>query len=75
MPYLTSTTGGTGMSELLTNIGTTLTSVVEWFGTMVSALVTADGALNGLFPLLALGIAISICFAGVKIVRSFAWGA
>lgn len=63
------------MTELLTNIGTTLTSVVGWFGTMVTALVTADGDLNGLFPLLALGIAISICFAGVKIVRSFAWGA
>lgn len=63
------------MSELLTNIGTTLTSVVGWFGTMVTALVTTDGDLNGLFPLLALGIAISICFAGVKIVRSFAWGA
>lgn len=63
------------MSELLTNIGTTLTSVISWFGSMVTALTTAEGDLNGLFPLLALGIAISICFAGVKIVRSFAWGA
>lgn len=73
--FLTTTGGATGMTQLLTDIGTTLTSVVGWFGTMVSALVTADGDLNGLFPLLALGIAISICFAGVKIVRSFAWGA
>lgn len=63
------------MTELLTNIGTTLTSVISWFGSMVTALTTAEGDLNGLFPLLALGIAISICFAGVKIVRSFAWGA
>lgn len=63
------------MTELLTNIGTTLTSVISWFGSMVTALTTTDGDLNGLFPLLALGIAISICFAGVKIVRSFAWGA
>ena len=64
-----------GMTQLLTDIGTTLTSVLSWFGSMVSALVTTDGDLNGLFPLLALGIAISICFAGIKIVRSFAWGA
>lgn len=63
------------MAQMLTEIGTTLTSVLGWFGSMVSALVTADGELNGLFPLLALGIAISICFAGIKLVRSFAWGA
>ena len=64
-----------GMTQLLSDIGTTLTSVLGWFGSMVSSLVTADGDLNGLFPLLALGIAISICFSGIKIVRSFAWGA
>lgn len=63
------------MADLLTQIGTTLTSVLGWFGSMVTALTTAEGDLNGLFPLLALGIAISICFAGIKIVRSFAWGA
>lgn len=63
------------MSGLLPEIGTTLTSVLGWFGTMVSSLVTAEGELNGLFPLLALGICISIVFAGIKLVRSFAWGA
>lgn len=73
--FLTSTTGGNGMSQLLTDIGTTLTSIVGWFGTIVDALTNADGDLNALFPLLALGIGISICFAGVKVVRSFAWGA
>lgn len=74
MPILTSG-GTTGMSALLTDIGTTLTSVIGWFGSMVTALVSTDGDLNGLFPLLALGIAVSICFAGIKVVRSFAWGA
>lgn len=63
------------MAALLSEIGTTLTSVLGWFGDMVSALVKADGELNGLFPLLALGICISIVFAGIKLVRSFAWGA
>lgn len=63
------------MNQLLTDIGSTLTSVIGWFGDMVSALTAAEGELHGLFPLLALGIAISLCFAGIKIVRSFAWGA
>lgn len=63
------------MGTLLEQVGTTLTSVLGWFGDMVAAMVTAEGDLNGLFPLLALGIAISIVFAGIKIVRSFAWGA
>lgn len=75
MPVILTATGGTGMTQLLSDIGTTLTSVIGWFGEMVTALVTTNGELNGLFPLLALGIAISLCFAGIKIVRSFAWGA
>lgn len=75
MPVILTATGGNGMTQLLSDIGTTLSSVLGWFGDMVTALVTTNGELNGLFPLLALGIAISICFAGIKIVRSFAWGA
>lgn len=73
--FLTATTGGNGMTQLLTDIGTTLTQILGWFGQIVTSLVSADGDLNGLFPLLALGIGISLCFAGVKVVRSFAWGA
>lgn len=68
-------TAATGTTQLLSDVGTTLSSVLGWFGDMVTALVSSSGELNGLFPLLALGIAISICFAGIKIVRSFAWGA
>lgn len=63
------------MNGLLTDVGTTLTTVIDWFGQMVTALTGAEGELNALFPLLALGIAISICYAGVKIIRSFIWGA
>lgn len=63
------------MTGLLTDVGTTLTQVITWFGQMVDALTGTEGALNPLFPLLALGIGISICFAGVKMIRSFIWGA
>lgn len=73
--FLSSTTGGNGMSNLLSEVGTTLTTVLGWFGDIIKAMVTTDGDLNGLFPLLALGIVISVVFAGIKLVRSFAWGA
>lgn len=73
--FLTATTGGNGMSQLLSDVGSTLTEIIGWFGQMVSALVTADGALNPLFPLLALGIGMSIAFACIKVVRSLIWGA
>lgn len=73
MMYLSATSNG--MTQMLSDVGTVLTSVIDWFGSMVDALVNSDGALNPLFPLLALGIAVTICFTGVKIVRSFIWGA
>lgn len=50
MPVILTATGGTGMTQLLSDIGTTLTSVIGWFGDMVTALVTTNGELNGLFP-------------------------
>lgn len=73
--FLTSTTGGNGMSGLLTEVGTVLTELIGWFGTVISALATEGGELNALFPLLALGIGVSLLYAAVKVVRSFAWGA
>lgn len=51
-----------------------LTTVIDWVGTVVSALVTADGKLSALLPLLAVGIAISALMLGVKAIKSFTWG-
>lgn len=56
-------------------IGTSLTSVIGWAGDVVDALVTTEGALNGVLPLFALGLGFSVCLFGVKIVKSFLWGA
>ena len=52
-----------------------LTTVIGWVGTVVDALVTTDGALSALLPLLAIGIAVSALMLGVKAIRSFTWGA
>lgn len=51
-----------------------LTTVIDWVGTVVSALVTTDGKLSALLPLLAIGIAISALMLGVKAIKSFTWG-
>lgn len=55
-------------------VTTALGTVIDWVGTVVSALVTSEGALSALLPLMAIGIAISALMLGVKAIKSFAWG-
>lgn len=62
----------TGMMSAVT---TALGTVIEWVGTVVTALVGADGALKDLLPLLAVGVAVSALMLGVKAIKSFIWGA
>lgn len=52
-----------------------LTTVISWVGSVVDALVSADGALSALLPLLAIGVAVSALMLGIKAIRSFIWGA
>lgn len=55
-------------------VTTALGTVIEWVGTVVTALTTTDGALSPLLPLMAIGISISALMLGVKAIKSFAWG-
>jgi len=52
-----------------------LTTVIGWVGAVVDALVTTDGDLAALLPLLAIGVAVSALMLGIKAIRSFIWGA
>lgn len=52
-----------------------LGTVIDWVGTVVTALVGEAGALKDLLPLLAVGIAVSALMLGVKAIKSFIWGA
>lgn len=61
--------------ELMNSVTTGLTEVIGWVGTIVDALTTTDGKLNGLLPLLAIGISISALMFGIKAIRSVIWGA
>ena len=61
-------------SGLLGAVTDGLSTVISWVGSVVTALVGAEGALNDLLPLMAIGIAISALMLGVKAIKSFAWG-
>lgn len=61
-------------NSLITEVGTALGTIIDWCGTVITALTGADGDLNALLPLWAVGIGISALLLGVKIIRSFAWG-
>lgn len=45
-------------------VTTALGTVIDWVGTVVSALTTAEGELSALLPLLAIGIAVSALMLG-----------
>ena len=60
---------------MLSAVTSGLETVIDWIGTVISAIVGTDGALKELLPLFAVGIAISVVFLGVKAIKSIVWGA
>lgn len=52
-----------------------ISTVISWVGSVIDALLTTEGALYDLLPLFSIGVAISAILLGVKIIRSFIWGA
>lgn len=56
-------------------VTTAITSVLGWIGTVIDALLTTEGQLAELLPLFAVGVAISAILLGVKMIKSFIWGA
>lgn len=60
---------------MLAAVTSGLTTIIEWIGTVVTALVGESGALSELLPLLAIGVAISAFMLGMRAIRSVIWGA
>lgn len=60
------------MVQLITSA---LQTVLNWVGTVLNSVITETGDLHSLAPLFVIGIAISVVMLGVKIFRSFTWGA
>ncbi len=59
----------------LTDITSSLQEVMVWVKTVVDGLVGESGALSSLLPLFLVSVAVSALLLGVKIIRSFIWGA
>ena len=70
MPFLTAAT----VSQLYGSVGDALSEYISWLGTVITALLGSSGALNALWPLAAMGIAASLIFIVIRIVKGFAWG-
>lgn len=54
-------------------VTTALTDVLGLIGQVIDSLLTGD--LAALLPLFAVGIVVSVIMLGVRVVRSFTWGA
>lgn len=63
------------LEPMLESVTNGLSTVIDWIGTVVTSLVGAEGALNELLPLFAIGVAISAVMLGIKVIRGFIWGA
>lgn len=70
--FLTGTV--TPAQSFLDAVSSTLTSVIEWFGTIITALVATDGALSVLFPFVAIAFALGLVYGGIRLVRTFVPG-
>lgn len=67
-------TTSTTSTDLLDAVGEAIGTILDWVGTVITALLTAGGALNPLLGLFAVGIAISAIMLGVKVIKGFIWG-
>lgn len=61
--------------DFLGLVGTGITTVLGWVGTVIDSLLGTDTDLAPLAGLFAVGIAISAVLLGVRMIRSFIWGA
>lgn len=52
-----------------------ITTVISWIGAVLDALLSTEGALAPLLPLLAVGVAISAILLAIKVIRGIIWGA
>lgn len=60
---------------MLAAVTSAVSTVIDWVGTVVTALVGESGALKELLPLFAIGVAISAILLGIKVIRGLIWGA
>lgn len=60
---------------MLAAVTASLATVLSWCGTVVTALTTETGAIHDLLPLFAITVSVSAVMLGIKLIKSFVWGA
>lgn len=60
---------------MLAAVTSGLGTVIDWVGSVITAITSETGALSELLPLLAIGVSVSALMLGAKVIRSFIWGA
>lgn len=63
------------VNVMMAAVTSAMSTVLDWVGTVIDALLTTEGALAELLPLFAVGIAISAVMLGIRVIRGFIWGA
>lgn len=51
-----------------------ITTVIGWVGTVINSITGAEGELNELLGLFAIGISISAILLGIRVIKSLVWG-
>ena len=74
MMYMPLMLTATGDADLLSQVLGWLQTVLTWIGAVLDSLISTDGELHAIWPLLGVSIAISALLLGVKIFKSFSWG-
>lgn len=59
----------------INTIGDGITSVLGWFGNVITSFTSTNGALAPLLPFFGIAIAISLVLLVVKVIKRIAWGA
>ncbi len=59
---------------MIASIGSALTSVLSWIGSVVGSILGAEGALKELLPIFCIGIAVTVVMLGIRVLRGFTWG-
>ena len=80
MPYMVPfavaflTTTASSAEVLLDMVVACMDTVIQIFGSIISALLATDGALAALFPFVAIGLCFGLFYGGIRLVKTFVPG-
>lgn len=74
MPLSFLTATATSAEVFLGMVAACMDTVIQIFGSIITALVGTDGALAALFPFVAIGLCFALFYGGIRLVKTFVPG-